>query len=175
MAQLTAGDEILRQVKLASDTPYEPVSLENSDFNWRALLKSMPGAQWIIGRGVVAFNFRLLPDVMDQNGVRWESGERHVFEVVRADGSSVLLHFHKNGKFDPPEVVPSQNVAATPAAVSEHDGVEYSCRPAMQYNDIKDKVDAGDTSAPLGAAEEQPLVQGIRRPRHRARVCCTLV
>ena len=137
------------------------MSLENSDFNWRALLKSMPGAQWIIGRGVVAFNFRLLPDVMDQNGVRWESGERHVFEVVRADGWSVLLLFHKNGNCDPPEVVPSQNVAATPAAVSEHDGVEYSCRPAMQYNDIKDKVDTGDTSAPLGAAEASIALQSL--------------
>ena len=82
-------------MKLASDTKYEPVSLENSDFNWRALLKSMPCAQGLIGRGVVAFNFRLLTDVMDHNWVKCDSGERHVFEVVRADGSSVLLHFHK--------------------------------------------------------------------------------
>ena len=41
---------------------------------------------------------------MDSNYRRLDSGERHVFEVDRVDGSRVQLQFHKNGSMDPPNV-----------------------------------------------------------------------
>ena len=151
----------LRQIAMASDTPYDPLPLENTSFNWRAVLKSLPTAEAIIGCGVTAFNFRLLPGVMDHNYVKVDSGERHVFEVVRADGSTVLLHFHKNGKCDPPEVLPPEDMAPSCAATSEPAGVAYTCQPAVQYRDIVNLVAAGDKSAPLGRSETLIALQSL--------------
>ena len=145
----------------ASATPYEPVDVASSFFNWKAMLKSLPTARAIIGCGVTAFNFRLLPGVMDHNYVKVDSGERHVFEVVRADGSTVLLHFHKNGKCDPPEVVPPEDMAPSGAATSEHAGVAYTCQPAVQYRDIVRLVAPGDKSAPLGRSETSIALQSL--------------
>ena len=86
----------LRPLALASHTPYDPVSLENTYFNWRAVLKRQPLISTeVIGRGITAFKFRLLPSAWGQNFATINSGERHVFQVGRVDGSSALLHVHR--------------------------------------------------------------------------------
>ena len=80
------------------------VDLSNSDWPWQSLLRALPaqvGAN-IVGPGVVAFKFRLLEGVRDHNYARVDTGEKHVFEVLRVDGSACHLHFHKNGKMDAP-------------------------------------------------------------------------
>ena len=151
----------LREVRTKSNTPHAIVNLSHSDFDWKAMLKSLPTAPHIIGCGVTAFNFRLLPDVMDQNYIKIDSGERHVFEVVRADASRVLLHFHKNGKCDPPEILPAKEVAPSDAATSEQLGVTYTCQPALEYSDIMGTAAAGDKSAPLGRAEATIALQSL--------------
>lgn len=48
---------------------------------------------------------------MDFNYIEYDSGEKHIFENVRVDGSTVQLHFHKNGSMDAPHPspAPSQN------------------------------------------------------------------
>ena len=151
----------LRAVLTASATPYETVDAASSSFNWKAMLKSLPTARGIIGCGVTAFNFRLLPGVMDHNYVKVDSGEKHVFEVIRADGSTVLLHFHKNGKCDPPEVLPGEDMAPSGAATAEPAGVAYTCQPPVQYRDILNPVAAGDKSAPLGRSETSMALQSL--------------
>ena len=90
----------LRERLLPTDE--RETDLTFSEFEWRSVLKSLPSARGadIVGAGVCKFTFRLLPDVFDHNYVKLDSGERHVFEVSCADGSSVHLHYHKNGKCD---------------------------------------------------------------------------
>ena len=56
----------------------------------------------LIGPGVTSFAFRLLHDVIDNNYTTIDSGQRHVFEITRSDGSTRHLHYHKNGSMDPP-------------------------------------------------------------------------
>ena len=57
--------------------------ISNSDFDWKALLKNLGDGRTIVGCGVAAIKFRLLPGVMDHNYERIDSGEGHVFEIVR--------------------------------------------------------------------------------------------
>ena len=52
---------------------------------------------------------------MDPNFRRQDSGERHVFQVDRVDGSEVQLHFHKSCSMDPPSVFD-----ATPGQPCDH-------------------------------------------------------
>ena len=80
------------------------IDLTNDDWQWPNVLKSLPdGVQkQIVGLGIACFSFRLLEGVLDHNYSRVDSGEKHVFEVVRVDGSRCHLHFHKNGDMDPP-------------------------------------------------------------------------
>jgi hypothetical protein len=61
--------------------------------------------QLIIGPGIARVNFRLLEGVRDHNYAKMDSGERHVFEILRVDTSAVHLHYHKNGSFDDPIVL----------------------------------------------------------------------
>ena len=126
------------------------------------MLKSLPTGRMIIGCGVTAMNFRLLPHVMDHNYMRVDSGEKHVFEVVRADASRVLLHFHKNGRCDPPELIaaPERN-APIYASQSDHTGSLCRCKPAITHDDIVSTREAGDRSAPLGRAEATIALQSL--------------
>ena len=73
---------------------------------WRAVLRALQPnrQQLIIGPGIAQVNFRLLEGVRDPNYAKLDSGERHVFEILRVDTSSVHLHYHKNGSFDEPTV-----------------------------------------------------------------------
>ena len=59
----------------------------------------------LIGDGVVRFSFRLLRDVMDHNYVKKDSGERHVFEIMCANGDRRQLHFHKSGRMEEPTLL----------------------------------------------------------------------
>ena len=91
------------------------IDLSNDPWPWRQVLKSLPTtvAHELVEPGVTAFRFRLLEHVRDHNYVLpGDTGERHVFELERSDGSFYHLHFHKNGRMDfPPKSGSSQNSA----------------------------------------------------------------
>ena len=91
------------------------IDLSNDDWPWRQVLKSLNTtvAHELVEPGVTAFRFRLLEHVRDHNYVvLGDTGERHVFELERSDGSFYHLHFHKNGRMDfPPKSGSSQNSA----------------------------------------------------------------
>ena len=74
---------------------------------WRAVLRALPPQtqRAIIGNGITQVKFRLLESVQDSNYAKVDSGERHVFEILRVDTSAVHLHYHKNGSFDNPVYV----------------------------------------------------------------------
>ena len=87
--------------------------LTHGEWQWKHVLKalSQPVQQLIVGPGITKFSFRLLQHEMDPNYRKQDSGQRHVFQVERVDGSMVQLHFHKRGSMDPPNVfdaVPGQ-------------------------------------------------------------------
>ena len=71
---------------------------------WRAVLRALPRnmQQLIIGNGIARVKFRLLEGVRDHNYAKVDSGERHVFEILRVDTSAVHLHYHRNGSLDDP-------------------------------------------------------------------------
>ena len=66
------------------------------DFDWKAMLKSLPAGAGIVGTGVCRFTLRWLSDVCDPNDIKVDSGERYVFEVPRTDGSVAHLDSYKN-------------------------------------------------------------------------------
>ena len=74
---------------------------------WRAVLQALPKnmQQVIIGDGIARVKFRLLEGSRDPNYAKMDSGERHVFEILRVDTSAVHLHYHKNGGLDDPVLV----------------------------------------------------------------------
>ena len=74
---------------------------------WRAVLRALPRnmQQLIIGNGIARVKFRLLEGVRDPNYAKKDSGERHVFEILRVDTSAVHLHYHKHGSLDDPVLV----------------------------------------------------------------------
>ena len=74
---------------------------------WRAVLRALPRnmQQLIIGNGIARVKFRLLEGVRDPNYAKKDSGERHVFEILRVDTSAVHLHYHKSGSLDDPVLV----------------------------------------------------------------------
>ena len=78
------------------------LDLTHDDWNWRQVLEALHANnhQAIIGPGITKFAFRLLQHVMDHNYRKVDQGQKHVFEVTRVDGSTVHLHFHKNGSMD---------------------------------------------------------------------------
>ena len=61
-----------------------------------------------------AFSFRRLQGTLGHNWRKRDTGERHVFAMTLANGTTVHLHFHKNGRFDAPTVY--RNGADTPVA-----------------------------------------------------------
>ena len=95
----------LRQVCLEQEVFEIDVTASWPD--WRAVLRALPPQtqQVIIGNGIAQVKFRLLENVRDANYAKKDSGERHVFEILRVDTSAVHLHYHKNGSFDNPVYV----------------------------------------------------------------------
>ena len=148
----------LRTHLLATDDERE-ADLTSSDFNWRAVLKSLPTGADIVGAGVCKFTFRLLSDVRDPNYIKKDSGERHVFEVTRADGSSVQLHFHKNGKCDKPEMfrkIPIEIGAAEPDRAK----AKFEFATPVSFNDIVHSEASGD-NLPLGRNEATMALEAL--------------
>ena len=76
--------------------------------NWRSLLRCADPAfaRTIVGSGVIRVSFRLLENVRDSN--YFDGHGMHVFEFLRADGSAMRVHYHKNGKHDEPIYVAAQ-------------------------------------------------------------------
>ena len=74
---------------------------------WRAVLRALPQnmQQLIIGNGIAQVKFRLLEGVQDPNWAKVDSGEKHVFEILRVDTSAVHLHYHKDGSLDDPVLI----------------------------------------------------------------------
>ena len=80
------------------------IDLTDDAWNWRDHLRSMSAEMQaaVVGPGVTQFSFRLLKNVRDHNYAKVDSGEKHVFEITRGDGSTCHLHYHKKGNMDPP-------------------------------------------------------------------------
>ena len=88
----------------------------------------------LVGAGVVKFSFRLLQNVRDPNYIRIDSGERHIFEIVCADGERWQLHFHKNGRMDNPVRIPppSSIPTAVPHGQPMNNTLRSAARPAHE-------------------------------------------
>ena len=89
-------------------------------FNWpelRKCLRAMPDGmqQLLAGNGIAHFKFRLLKGKRDANYRSQDSGERHVFEILRIDGTAYHLHYHKSGTCDTPVFVEADSGAPQPA------------------------------------------------------------
>ena len=98
--------------------------LTNGDWSWQDVLRShneelLKGV--LEGSSITSFSFRLLAHERDPNYIKIDSGERHVFELRRADGVAVRMHYHKNGSMDPPTVLPERRAPVRPG-----------CAPAAQ-------------------------------------------
>ena len=76
-------------------------------YDWKKLLRSAaPGfSARIIGEGIVRVAFRIIETERDPNYSNTDGHGRHFFEFVRADGSAIRLHYHKNGRPDEPTYV----------------------------------------------------------------------
>ena len=92
----------LRQVCLQNG--HSEIDLTDTWPQWRAVLRALPRdkQQIIVGDGIAQVKFRLLADVRDSNWAKVDSGEKHVFEILRVDTSAVHLHYHKDGSLDDP-------------------------------------------------------------------------
>ena len=100
----------LRQGALA--TQQFTVDLTHGDWPWKHVLRaaSETNRQIIVGEGITSFTFRLIPNTRDANYKHVDSGERHVFEIHRTDGSVCHIHYHKKGDMDPPYVLPPRHI-----------------------------------------------------------------
>ena len=74
----------------------------------------------LVGPGVVKFSFRLLQNARDPNYCKIDSGERHVFEIVSADGTRWQLHYHKNGSMDKPVHIPPPSSMSNAVLHGQH-------------------------------------------------------
>ena len=103
------------------DTGDWDVDLTHDAWDWRSMLRGLARSvrEDIVGPGITKFAFRLLRNVRDHNWSRLDSGENHVFEITRVDGSTCHLHFHKNGKLDPPTFVVPETAAASNRGVAQ--------------------------------------------------------
>ena len=165
-ASRAAGEQRrLRAIVIGGADPLRRVDMTATAFDWRAMLKSLPGGAMVVGDGVTAVFFRLLPLVMDQNYVKHDSGERHVFEIVRADASRVLLHFHKKGPADPPEIIPGDAPMAVYLARPDNAGALSICEPPMTHQALSALTEPGEKSAPLGRNEATMALQTLLNGR----------
>ena len=147
------------------------VDLTDSPFDWRQLLKGMSEAnsKRLVGTGVVKFSFRLLQNVLDHNYIKIDSGERHVFEIVSADGERWQLHFHKNGNMDPPVLIPPPS--PTPTAVLHSQPMNNAAReegPTWHLHDITDNFP--QDNSPVGRNEISMALATILRSHSQQEV-----
>jgi len=113
------------------------IDLTETDVDWRSLLRAQPCGmrRRLLGLGIIKFTFRLLQHVRDSNYAQRDSGERHVFEITRVDGSTAQLHFHKNGKMDDPILhQPSHLVAEERDVASSSGDVRAAARNEVLFS-----------------------------------------
>ena len=93
--------------------------------------------QLIIGDGIAFFKFRLLQGVRDSNYAKRlnDSGERHVFEILRVDRSAVHLHYHKNGPLDDPVLV-----GAIDMPQNAHSGAAQPTVPVIAFTPSRPNI-----------------------------------
>ena len=84
------------------------VDITHGGWPWRRLLRAAcpSNRAFIVGPGITSFTFRLIPDTLDLNYRNVDRGERHVFEIHRADHTRCHLHYTVKGVMDKPFVVP---------------------------------------------------------------------
>ena len=84
------------------------VDLTRAAWPWRRVLRAAckVNRAFIVGPGITSFAFRLIPDTLDPNYRGIDSGERHVFEIHRTDGTVCHLHYNQMGDMDRPYVLP---------------------------------------------------------------------
>ena len=79
-------------------------------FDWKTTILLCDKRSELIGDGITNFCFKLLRNVKDPNYPKpqdpSDTGERHVFECTNVNGNVWHLHYHNNGKYDPPYQIP---------------------------------------------------------------------
>ena len=126
---------------------------------WQDLLKNLPSGlqERLVGHGVAKFSFKLLKGVLDHNWAKEDSGERHVFEITRVDGSAWQLHYHKNGKFDDPTFIPAP--------------IATRIAPALSVS----SSDVSQPAATTDAIFSEPLAHEVRIGKSEAYVALTVL
>ena len=100
------------------------LDITHEAWSWQSMLRSLADkvAESLLEQsGVAKFFFKLLPHTRDANYMKIDSGERHVFELLRADGVAWQLHFHKNGKMDKPVKVNAHTTFNNMPRMPTHD------------------------------------------------------
>jgi hypothetical protein len=84
------------------------VDLTRAAWPWRRVLRAAckVNRAFIVGPGITSFAFRFIPGTLDPNYRGIDSGERHVFEIHRTDGTVCHLHYNLMGDMDKPFVLP---------------------------------------------------------------------
>ena len=84
------------------------VDLTHGAWPWQQVLCTASSAnqKLIVGPGITSFTFRFIPGALDANYRHRDSGERHVFEIHRTDGTVCHLHYNLMGDMDKPFVLP---------------------------------------------------------------------
>lgn len=133
---------------------------------WQDLLRSLAPAlleSILDNSSVVSFTFRLLRHTADHNYLRVDPGEKHVFELRRADGVAMQMHFHKKGNMDAPTVImPSVSRPSAPPDVlhssaaqpaSEHRPLLWSefQNNLSRINDHRNKIGKNEMQMALAA------------------------
>jgi hypothetical protein len=103
----TAKMQELRQSALQHQGQWT-VDLTRADWPWRRVLRAAckVNRAFIVGPGITSFAFRFIPGTLDPHYEGIDSGERHVFEIHRTDGTVCHLHYNKRGDMDRPYVLP---------------------------------------------------------------------
>ena len=148
--------------------------LTNGDWSWQDVLRSHNEEllkEVLEGSSITSFSFRLLAHERDPNYIKKDSGERHVFELRRADGVAVQMHYHKNGKMDPPTVLRERRAPVRPGcapAAQEASAAQpapaqssptYELQPVATLADIK--ASPTNRSVPMGKNEVHTALLAI--------------
>ena len=148
--------------------------LTNGDWSWQDVLRSHNEEllkEVLEGSSITSFSFRLLAHERDPNYIKKDSGERHVFELRRADGVAVRMHYHKNGKMDPPTVLRERRAPVRPGcapAAQEASAAQpapaqsyptYELQPVATFADIK--ASPANRSLPMGRNEVNTALLAI--------------
>ena len=141
-------------------------------YNWKGLLRAAATgfAGRINGPGIVRVSFRIIESERAHNYSNTDGHGKHVFEFLRADGSMMRLHYHKNGKPDEPEHVGQEAIvlpgvaaggAAQPAGVAA-----VAAARVVTQDDLRTVALA---RAPVGRDEASSALQTLLHFHHGER------